>query len=200
MSRRKDATNKLAIWFITEILETSWDYRSGPHRAQLAKARDLVNPKRDPVTGKAPPAYTIEEVKEAIIALRDGTASVTEFLPFEIWAAREGWKRPHMIRSLGILFTQVPGTGDTFIEAILKPPDPPLKFHSAEFAEWVKQHGKRALERGLWSGLFPWLPSDEPITCDRLTYDELREIVGEDLAAESLAIWEEAVGPIRPRS
>lgn len=158
---------------------------------QLAKARDLVNPKKDPITGDTPLAYSIEEVKEVIITLRDGTTPVTDYLPFGAWAEREGWKRPHILRSLGLLFTQAPG-GKTFIEAVLTPPDPPLKFHVAEFAEWVKEHGKRALDRDLWNGLFLWLPAEGPLDCERLSYRELVGIVGEELATQSLVIWEES--------
>lgn len=188
MAKRKTSpTNELAVWFVREFLGTSFDYRSNVHKRQLARARDLVNPKEDKVTGEKPRAYTVEEVKKALIALRDGTTTATDFTPFARWP---GWTGAGEIRSLGVLFA--PRGNVTFIEALLEVPDPPPPYRTQEHAEWVSAHGAEGLRQGKWDGVFLWLLSEDPVTCRRMTYAELTDIVGKELADRSLDKWQRA--------
>jgi hypothetical protein len=184
--RKRGPTNELAIWFVNTFLKRQFDYRMDGHH--LKRAKLLVNPDSDPVTGEAVKTYTVEEVKEALLALRDGTTTVTDYLPFSDWSRRENWRGPGQIRSLGILFTQTDGARP-LIDALLEVPDPPLPYETQEYAEWVKKHGERAIKQGKWDGIFEWLVSEEPATCSRMDYEGLVKIVGDELAGESLEKW-----------
>jgi len=186
--RKKDPTNELAIWFVNTFRKRAFDWRGdGFHRK---KAKLLVNPGKDPVTGDEVKTYTVDEVKEALLALRDGTTAVTDYLPFADWTLRKGWRGPNEIRSLGILFTQNDGTEAFLIDALLEVPDPPPPYETHEYAEWVHKHGKRGLGQGKWDGVFEWLPSEEPAKCPRMTFEQLTDIVGDELAAASLEKWQ----------
>lgn len=185
--RKKGPTNELAIWFVNTFLKRQFDYRMDGHH--LKRAKLLVNPDKDPVTGDPVKIYTVEEVKEALIALRDGTTTVTDYLPFEDWSRREGWRGPGQIKSLGILFTQSEGAR-ALIDALLEVPDPPQPYETQEYAEWVKKHGERAIKQEKWDGIFEWLPSEEPASCPRMNYEGLVEIVGDELAGASLERWQ----------
>lgn len=191
--KAQSTTHELAIWFVRTFLERDFDYRTDKKHLKLAK--DLVNPGRDRVTGQKVEPYTVDDIKEALLSLRDGRTAVTDYLPFSEWMDRRG--RPGRINSLGILFWQ--HEGETFIQALLRVPDPPAVYEFQEFAEWVKQHGVRGLKQGKWDGLFQWRSAENPETCVRLSYEELAEIVGDALAEESMALWLEARDDIPKR-
>lgn len=184
--RQKSNTQELAIWFVRTFLGRAFDYRTD--KLQLKLAKDLVNPRPDKVTGQEAKPYSIDEIKEALIGLRDGRTSVTDYLPFAEWSRKR--RRQGQINSLGILFVNM--TGEPLIQALLRVPDPPAVYEFQEYAEWVRRFGARGLEQNKWDGLFHWLVSEDPETCVRLSHEELSEIVGQALADESMALWLEA--------
>lgn len=186
--RKLGLTNELAIWFVNTFLKRQFDYRVDGYHLKTAKS--LVNPDTDPVTGEDVKVYTLGEVKEALIALRDGTTIVTDYLPFTDWSRGKGWRGPGQIKSLGILFTQTDGA-KALIDALLEVPDPPQSYETQEYAEWVKKHGERAVKQGKWDGVFEWLPSEQPASCPRMNYEELVKIVGDELAGVSLERWQD---------
>jgi len=186
--RKRDPTNELAIWFVNTFLNRQFDYRVDGYHLKTAKS--LVNPATDPITGEDVKVYTIGEVKEALIALRDGTTIVTDYLPFADWSRSKGWRGPGQIKSLGILFTQT-DVAKSLIDALLEVPDPPQSYETQEYAEWVRKHGERAIGQEKWGGIFEWLPSEQPASCSRMNYEDLVEIVGDELAGASLEKWQE---------
>jgi len=174
---------ELAFWFVRTFLNRSFDHRADGR--ELKEAKQLLNPMQKRGFPKVQP-YTIEEVKEALFALRDGTTVVTHYKPFEEWHYQG-----RSIDTLGILFWKTPDKR-IFIDALLEPPEPPQSYEFAEYAEWVKKYGKRALERSTWNGVFLWSTMEEPYNCERMSFAELVDIVGEDLAMQALQKWKEA--------
>lgn len=189
MPKKLSDTEKLARWFVETILDEQFDYRL--HGRHLKGAKRWVNPGPDPVTGESVIAYPLEEIQSYIIALRDGTTEVTDYQPFSAWARQRGF-RSCMIESLDILSLTVRGKGKTILTLLSVTPEPPPVYEADNFAEWVKKHGGRALEQGVWNGLFPWLPDETPGTCERMTLIDLEQIVGAELAQKSLEAWFEA--------
>ena len=175
----------LAIWFVQTFLHREFDHRADGR--EIKEAERLLRPKQKKGFPKVK-AYTEGEIKEALFALRDGTTTVTDFKPFEEWHYQN---RP--LDSLGVLFWRTKD-GRIFIDALLEPPEPPQVYEFAEYGEWVKKYGKRALERSRWDGIFLWSATEDPYDCERMSFAELVQIVGEDLAAQALKKWKETCG------
>lgn len=67
------------------------------------------------------------------------------------------------------------------IERFTAPPEiPPI--YSTDYDLWVRQWGKKAIERGLWDGIY--------ICSDPVIFDGLEEIVGWDKYQESISAWQ----------
>lgn len=179
MPKKLSDTEKLAIWFVQEILGEKFDYRMANHRYQLKAAKDLVNPGPDPVTGEVPMAYAVEEIKGYVVALRDGTSDVADYEPLKI-------------NSLRLLTSVSRGKGKSFLALLSVVPDPPPVYEAEQFAKWAREYGAKALKRGEWDGIFPWWPDETPGTCERMSLGELEGIVGQELAQKSLEIWYQA--------
>ena len=184
-------TALLAIWFVSTFLHREFDHRVDGKELQNAKR--LINPTQKRGFPKVKP-YTTEEVKEALIALRDGTTAVTDYKPFEEWHYRG-----HTIDSLAVLFWKHGPNKIPFIDALLEVPDPPPVYEKQEFAEWVEKHGKRGLEQNKWDGVFLWMATEDPYTSERMDTAKLTEIVGEEKVWDSLEKWKEAKKQLEER-
>lgn len=67
------------------------------------------------------------------------------------------------------------------IERFTAPPKiPPI--YSSDYDLWVRQWGKKAIERGLWDGIY--------VRTDPVKFDRLEEIVGWDKYQESISAWQ----------
>ena len=189
MPKHLSPTEELAIWFIENILGERFDYRYQSHRYQLKAAKDLVNPDPDPITGETPIAYSVEEIKGYILALRDGATETTDYLPFEEWAGRNGLSESHNIKSLRILTSVVRGKGRTFLALLSDVPGCPPVYEGQEFADWVRKYGLRAYQQGKWDGIFRWFPDETPAVCSRMSMDEFESLMGSEFAFRSIEEW-----------
>jgi hypothetical protein len=125
----------LAFRFVTEILGQQWDYRKAMQH--LSAARDIVNPKTDSVTGKKPETYSIDDAIACCKTLQAGTIK-----------AQNG--DYVLVKSLRCLFWGTP----SYIEQYVIPPSRPAIHESVAYDNWVRKHGKRAVQRGLWDGIY----------------------------------------------
>lgn len=111
----------LAIWFVTEFLGREMDYRTDTR--YLLEAKLLLKPPTH--NGQKPTAYTIDQVKACLEAMRGGV--------FPDWHGV-----PNCLRSVLWL-----GKGTkSFIERNPIPPAPPI-YQETAYNVWKSKYGNR---------------------------------------------------------
>lgn len=145
----------LAYWFITEIIGRDWVAadRMGVHVTHASKLLKM--------------GYDIQDIQACVMNMVEGT--------FDFDAPDGFLERP--MRYLSVVTQGEP----PYIEQFLRPPDPPAVYEIAAYDEWIRRHGKKAIECGAWDGIY-W-PINQP---HRLTEDDIALILGEEHAQRSL--------------
>lgn len=144
-TRKKSPTNELAEWFVSKILGVEFNYVF--HRAHLAAAKQLINPKEG--TG-----LDIEIVKMCLEDLRDGKYS--------------DWKD----RPVTSLWAVTWGTPPYYERTLLRLREVPPVYQVRAYDDWVARCGRMARDLGYWDGVYlgwenpieaPFRPSREEI-------------------------------------
>lgn len=146
-------TTRLARWFVATILKRHWT-RADWGGTVMAHAKKLLKL-----------GYGLNEIQGCALAL------VKNPDMFEGWTGE--WPLQYMVT---ILKGEPP-----YIEQWLRPPDPPPIYEIHRYDDWVMVYGKKAVEMGLWDGIY--LPINEPY---RLNDKALEIILGDEAIQAAL--------------
>jgi len=164
----------LARWYIIEFEHRPFDFRMD--RQYLKRAKELINPTADPDTGEKPPAFEVEDVKNCLLALRDGTHPGLN------------GKRIDRVGFHTLSWGNLP----YLLQWVDIPEMPPVYEHVA-YDEWIRMYGSKAIKQGNWDGTYlGWSTTKRPE--DGIGIEELCKIVGSDKMMEALEKWLEENG------
>lgn len=144
----------LAHWFVIEVIGRKWctaDF-GGTHMAHASRL--IKKFKYDP-----------DDIKACVMAMMDGM--------FEFQDMPDDFEFRYLT---SILKGEPP-----YIEQFLAVPNPPPVYQINSYDSWVKEYGCKAIEEGIWDGIY--LPINQP---HRLTEDDIALILGEQCAQASL--------------
>lgn len=144
----------LAYWFVTEVMGRKWS-RADFGGSHMAHASRLIKKLK----------YAQSDIMACVMAMVDGV--------FEFQDLPDGFEPRYLI---SILKGEPP-----YIEQFLAVPDPPPVYEIDAYDGWVDEHGRKAIEEGIWDGIY--LPVNQPY---RLTEDDIALILGEKCAQDSL--------------
>ena len=130
MGKKFSDTEKLAYWFVTEVLNQTWSYNT--HKRFLREAKTYINPKKDPLTEEPQKAYTVEEIKQCLNAMKTGY-----------------FGKPVEVTSIHQIVWTNRNTGNTFIEDWLLVPNLPPLYQKMELKDWLDRHGRKAVNQEL---------------------------------------------------
>ena len=150
----RNEVSDLAYWFVKNVIGREWtqaDY-GGTH---MAHAKRLIKEMK----------YNPADIRACIMAIVDGT--------FEFEGIAPNLEFRYLIT---ILKGEPP-----YIEQFLAVPNPPPVYEIEVYDHWVRMHGQKAVEDGVWDGVY--LPINQPY---RLTEYEIAYILGEHYAQLSL--------------
>lgn len=136
----RNKTLDLAQYFVREIIDRHWT-PADYGGTHMAHAKKLLK------------MYSLEDIKGCLKAVKETP---------ERFNLPKGF-RPQYLTSL--LKFEPP-----LIEQFLKVPDPPPIYQIRTYDKWVLEYGKKAIEQGVWDGVYPC--ADEPY---RLTAQEIAQ-------------------------
>ena len=120
MARNPNPVFELAYWFVTEFLGQEWSRNI--HLMHLSHAKQFLNPKKDPDTGKAQTRFTPEQIKGCLKSMR-----------------MQGVRNINTLRSI----TWVDKGGKSYLQKYLEPEPPPPLYMAMEREVWECRQAER---------------------------------------------------------